>query len=511
MRAHATEVQERMLRTKVNLLILAVLVGTVAIVFSLSAPVKRQVELGAIELLHNGREAIALANRLDGESLVIAASRAVEAPGVVTGFGCPETAAALRTETGRVPVLDEAGVPMLDSEGLPVMMAAPPRCESTQHETVLQALKDWNRTESDARSRNASRALIQREAGYVIPRVPDLLVAADADGWVIARVGREMDDWYGRNRPNMHTSFPLIARAELGQPQYGVIVWRDRENAPAVLMQIGVAPVFDDGAFVGTVTVGYALRNEQAEEDAVMTRSVHSAYFYIEGNDTRFAGTSFANRPDLSSSIASETFSRVDDDGEVASEAQPLTAAATRGAGHAFTFSHGSETYLASFGVFARDDSTRDTTAGFIVVTPLTQVTKSVQTLRVVYFGVAVAFFLLAVLGVIFIARTFIAPIEEISRGVQEVIAGNRDYSWPVDESNHLADLSHALNIMSARLQGKRDPDADEVEDGGAWTGMGGGGARPAAGGGSPGAVAGLGGLKGRKRPAEDDDSAEDA
>jgi hypothetical protein len=62
---------------------------------------------------------------------------------------------------------------------------------------------------------------------------------------------------------------------------------------------------------------------------------------------------------------------------------------------------------------------------------------------------------------------------------------------WPVDEDSEFSDLSHSLNIMSARLQGKRDPDAEEGDGSEAW-------ASPSAGG--DGAKKGLGGLGLRKR-----------
>ena len=121
--------------------------------------------------------------------------------------------------------------------------------------------------------------------------------------------------------------------------------------------------------------------------------------------------------------------------------------------------------------------------------------------------GLGGALLLISIFGMLIGLKQHEAPLQEISRGVQEVIAGNRDFMWEVNEKSHMSDLAHSLNIMSARLQGKRDPDSDDVEGADEWAAMagGGGGAAQAQ---RPAGIGGLGGLRGRA--ASDDDGEDD-
>jgi hypothetical protein len=84
---------------------------------------------------------------------------------------------------------------------------------------------------------------------------------------------------------------------------------------------------------------------------------------------------------------------------------------------------------------------------------------------------------------------------------------------WEVDEKSHLSDMAHSLNVMSARLQGKRDPDAEEVEGADEWAAMtgGGGAAQAAAAPAKPAGIGGLGGLRGRAAADDEDEDEDDA
>jgi hypothetical protein len=70
---------------------------------------------------------------------------------------------------------------------------------------------------------------------------------------------------------------------------------------------------------------------------------------------------------------------------------------------------------------------------------------------------------LLAQLGaVVVILQRFLKPLEDIDQGIQEVIAGNKDYVFqtPSKQVFHI-EFVQALNLMSAYLQGKQMPDEE--------------------------------------------------
>jgi methyl-accepting chemotaxis protein len=135
---------------------------------------------------------------------------------------------------------------------------------------------------------------------------------------------------------------------------------------------------------------------------------------------------------------------------------------------------------------------------GFLVIGSVTQAVAPIGQFRNIFLGVLLLLFFVGTVVILVIVKNFMEPIEEISKGIQEVIAGKVDYMWPVEESNHLSDMSHSLNVMSFRLQGKGDPDSEDASGNAEWAGLVGGPQAPAAGG-KPAAVAGLGGIRGRR------------
>ncbi len=82
---------------------------------------------------------------------------------------------------------------------------------------------------------------------------------------------------------------------------------------------------------------------------------------------------------------------------------------------------------------------------------------------------------LLGALAVLVLVQIFLKPLADIEHGVQEILAGKKDYEFPVRGHKISQGLAHQLNLMSAYLQGKRMPDDDDK--GGGWDEMGGAGA----------------------------------
>lgn len=75
-------------------------------------------------------------------------------------------------------------------------------------------------------------------------------------------------------------------------------------------------------------------------------------------------------------------------------------------------------------------------------------------------------FFVVGAVLLFMLVLGYVRRLEAVEEGIQEVIAGNKDYEWEPVKSHPLqASLAQSLNLMSAFLQGKPMPDA-ETESG---------------------------------------------
>ncbi|MDX1748308.1 MAG: hypothetical protein R3324_20425, partial [Halobacteriales archaeon] len=100
---------------------------------------------------------------------------------------------------------------------------------------------------------------------------------------------------------------------------------------------------------------------------------------------------------------------------------------------------------------------------------------KPLGTLRVNIILVGVIFLLVGAFVLVFVVLRFVRPIEDLESGIQEIIAGNKDYTWEQQDGHDLqSSLAQGLNLMSAFLQGKPMPDEDQTGKG--WGDLMGGG-----------------------------------
>ena len=500
-----------MVRVKLALLLLAVISALVAVGTVTQRNVADDLVVQAVSQLTASNDVVRLADAVVDYSLMVEASEAARLDAVTLGMACPVTPDALREAQRLVP--DPSYVPPADAGPDDVVPMVPgTRCTGTQHVEVLNALKAWNAMRDPIREANENSFLTERAPGTAVPRTPDLLLVADLDGVVVARVGFDKDDWFGDSRPNMST-YPVLGRTALGDAQADIIVWREDAAAQPQLAQVGTAPVLDaDGTVVGATMVGYFLTDEAALEAALPRVDV--AYFYrTAGTSVSFAGTTFSSRPQFLRAMQDTAFTRLQPDGRATQEQGVFADVALGTPGTLWQFTNGDQDFAVMSTALSNDDAGTSIQSGFIVVTSLSTAVAPVITRQAWLPGLGVLLALLGVLGILVALKQYERPIEEISRGLQEVIAGNRDYMWEVDEKSHLSDMAHSLNVMSARLQGKRDPDAEEVEGADEWAAMtgGGGAAQAAAAPAKPAGIGGLGGLRGRAAADDEDEDEDDA
>lgn len=469
------------MRAKIIATLFVCLAALVAVTLTMATGAGRKYQDNALESLKAGGQAVRITHMVNEYSLATAAELAVSVSAVSAGFACPKTEAELAAANAeQTPMLNLAtGQPMrddagraLDTSGQPILPVLPGlRCASVQHLAVMNALDAWTNGHVQRLQQAASVALASRGPGFTLAMAPDLVIAANADGEVIARIGRDMRDWYGPEKPNMSQFLPvqqaeLLAQTGVPSLQTGTIIWREHDSAPARVAIVGVAPVMRmiDGTntFLGSVIVGNFVTDDIATDTASTASRVELFYWYIQGPNVVLAARDTTMPSGLDSQLLDASLSPVN------GAAISLAVAVGADPGTVFTTTLANGDFVVSPVVLARAEDGVPT-VGMVAISSLSASTGPLSPLFKTLPSVAVLLFLVG--AVIFIAslRQYLAPLGDIGKGVLEVIAGNKDYMWPVDDQSDFSDISHSLNIMSARLQGKRDPDAEEGDGSEAW------------------------------------------
>ncbi len=322
----------------------------------------------------------------------------------------------------------------------------------------------------DSRDRVAShRAALERDPIDWWGARPDTLLAfismplkGNRTALVLAahvKAGQELSG--GRDFAN---DLPLVARAEAeGVPQTGVIVW-DSNVFVAV-----AAPVQDlSGQIVGVVLLGYQLGGALADRFAgVLSPNQHVVFYYA---DPYFSGG------DAPKGVAADAKSErrlYSDEGAAAlrdrlltAESVPLIIRGDKVSEEAQRVAFGElrprqvyraelegKNYLLQRVPWLNDAIPQ---AGFIVVSDLDAAMRSVSSLslHLPLLGFLALFF--AVIAILVLVRAYTKPLEEIDVGLQEILAGNKEYVFrPRDGHRLQSALGNSLNQVTAFLQGK--------------------------------------------------------
>ena len=483
--------------------LLAVLFGVLALLASttifLQNQLSRELTDRVEKKVQTGNESVRMANRVDDYSLIRSAERVAALSGLEQAFGCPLTDDALAAgNRQQTPAFDAAGKPLLDAQGRPVdttgvpMGAAGSVCSATSHVLSLKLLKQWNDEAKKHRSDNEGRFLSERDPGFAIARDPDILIVTNAQGVVVARAGFDMDDYFGPSKPKFN-ALPVVADTKDKGTQHDVVAWRDHAGQTAKMAQVAAAPIRDAaGNYIGSAIVGYYVTNDGGKEDA--PEGLDVAYFVGDKGQIIWGGSSVDDSAFLSSLTTASYIERSD----ATAPAMTFAEITTKGIDGMYATTIGGKEYFVMPSSFAVSRADRASQVGFLVVGSVSQAVGAVEQFRNIFLGALLAFFFIGAVLILVIVKDFMAPIEEISKGIQEVIAGKLEYMWPVEEKSHLSDMSHSLNVMSYKLQGKADPDSEDSSGNAEWAGLVGGPQAPA-GGGKPGVVSGLGGIRGRR------------
>lgn len=465
---------EVMLRGVIAAILLVAIAVITATVLSIAGSSTDKLHQRARADIETGKEIVRLSNRVNDYSLMYAAESLAGDDALRDAIQCQRDNEDLARR--QVPMLDPAsGEPMVDESGQPMMRQAR-QCATPQHRAVLNVVDDWMRAQSRQQDDNAARFLSERELGASLPRNPSVVIVADANGQVIARGGSEWADWYGEERVNVG-QFPLVARSiEMGL-QHGLIPWRNHATEEPQVLYAASAPVeitnyAGQREVVGSVLYGFRLANADVDDRRIQP-AVDVAFFaQQEGQQPVISNATFREVGAIRDNIASAEFFEVTTGGDIAESASSFEQiASSAGMGKLYRTELNGESFLVATEPFLESDLGDTMTSGFLVMTSLDQAASVVSGFQKTVPLVAGITALLGLALLVVVMRAFLNPIDDINRGVQEVIGGNHSYMWSVNK-NYFADLAHNLNVMSARLQGKSDPDSDGPEHGGDWQGM---------------------------------------
>jgi hypothetical protein len=349
---------------------------------------------------------------------------------------------------------------------------------------------------------------------------PDLFFAVDSSGVGLAALGKDLFDWYGED---LSGEYPEIAKA-MTSKSVQTAVWEfgfAKQGGEKSLYTVAVSPVFKggEGEAVGAIVVGNLFNKGVAVSTRDYVAGV-DGFVEIHGRDGSPSEDEAvaAERRGVEAALADAPHVAFVRSGAIiASSMDPATEKATA-ARLADTIKDGAPgelvrledpegeapTLLVRGQALPRrkDDGTN---TGVIVIRDLSAALAPMEEparQSLIWFVLSL---ILGTVGVLAVFQIFLKPVGDVEAGVQEIIAGNKDYTFQAPNWHKTASsLAQQLNLMSAFLQGKPMPDDDGVA-GSNWGdfGGGGGGAKQAPQGGSQVQGVSMQDLMGRK-PSDD-------
>lgn len=287
--------------------------------------------------------------------------------------------------------------------------------------------------------RSVDQALHERP-----PYKPEMVFVTDEKGVGVAALGTNKYDWYKDNVSERHPDL-LAVRDGVAREAIWSFRWGQKEGETAAWYHVGIAPVMEGPEkLIGVVVVGSLISGSTAQAASVNVGGSGVAYFH----DGKVFASTLTNDEALSRAVFEGGKNKV------AGGATPPP----------FTITHEGSEYLAAVRYFNSSRS-GDKRTGFIVLTNMTTELATVQKIKTSIFIVGPIILIVLLGAVLIVIRSFVKAFEEIDQGIQEVIAGNKDYQFQVS-GNHAfqTEMAQSLNLMTAFLQGKRMPDEEDDE-----------------------------------------------
>ncbi len=288
--------------------------------------------------------------------------------------------------------------------------------------------------------------------------VPDIFALVDTKGNLVAQMGIAnpvAGQWLDGEKPKYRSIALAISNRQVTSE-----IWDFQGRG---LLKVGVAPVVDPDfdKIIGGLVVGYSLTSTEAQRQQGLL-GADVAYFY----DGKVYATSFrknANEDTAKQALVSQ---------QVASAKLDVDALEHVLAEQVVQFEIDGDLYLATAGRLPRFSSAplpndyEGYRAGAVILKSLAEAKEGVAAVRVAIGLLGIGAMVLALIGMLLVAKSFLGPLDQVEVGINEIINGNIDHIFePVGRD--FEGMANGLNVMMARLLGRPEPGEEEYDDDG--------------------------------------------
>lgn len=420
-----------MIRTKVTLvyIILIVLLGALCVAL-VQHDFSQAIKDDTRTALRRSANIAEQSTRLDEASLLAKAeyvARAEELHEVMTGNDLPED------ETGELTFVEK-------------------RHLGAHEKLDAQRYKLGDIAKAVGTRRNLELGPLERK-----PHDLDLFIVLDVKGEGVAALGKDLYSWFGEDVAKVYPSVRDVAKSGSSRIEYWM--WSFGQNQDKRPYRVAIAPLrrFNGDSTAGVVVLGTMLNDGVAEgkrrlivgagEEENSEDVQDAPHFVMYRGKEIIASTFDSNQQDA----VSAELERV---GGFTADSSAILDVTVDGV-----------PYLAMVRQFGGEG---DKAVGAAVLADLASAMSPVQAATTSMLLLFIAFAVLGAVLIFVLILRWIQPIEEAEAGIQEVLAGNRDFVWTPKAGHSLqTSLTQSLNLMSAFLQGKPMPDDDSP--GGSW------------------------------------------
>lgn len=300
------------------------------------------------------------------------------------------------------------------------------------------------------------------------PVVPDLFMILDRDGVGVAALGKDRYSWFG---DNVAKQFPQVLEAiEDGKAMTAVWEWSWGASDEKDLYRVAIVPIREvsDDAPVGVVVAGNIMGDGIAKRSqrlmAGITAPESKAKELAEKRGPRLPQVAFFQGKKLHGS----TFSSQEEGALRTQLFEKQKILESDDPEEMISIKVNGRPYSAVVRFLAGEFGDSDTPAGFVVLTNLGEALAPVEQAKKHVLIVTGGVLTFGLILLIFFVFQFIKPAAKIEEGITEILAGNKDHEFVVEDGNAVfSSIAQGLNLMSAYLQGKPMP--DDVDDLGGW------------------------------------------
>ena len=337
--------------------------------------------------------------------------------------------------------------------------------EAVAGDSELRNKHFWGAYKSD-RGRLRGILLMAEKELTAEGRPPAFLMLVDSKGVVLHR-NRQSKYLVGESLGARYLSLNTVLTTGLPQSD----IWSSKELASmgekkskkdkgedslrSTLIRVGMAAINGDGGkVVGGVCAGWSLSDKKATE---IGKDLGTCLVFLEGDD-------YAASSKGLSSVSKETIKKLKGKRVEAKKYNKVDGSVEFEGLKPTLVTVGGKRYLGASGIMA--GARRVGAQSFLILVPLDDAKEPFKLAPWIVLVLG-GFAIVIVLVMIFLmSRHFLKPIDEIYNGVNEMLAGDLDYTFGVP-SRETEGLCYALNGLLAKLLGRPEPDdeEDEVED----------------------------------------------